>query len=217
MPGYPIELDLTGRTALVVGLGAVGRRRAAGLLEAGARVLGVDPAARAPAIGAEAEGYEVRAEPYRPGHLDGVALALAAATPAVNRRVVADAKGRGIWINSASDPAASDFRLPATWRDGPLTLTVATDGASPALAAALRDRAAAALGPDAAAFAALLAELRPMVRAQVADPDARRRLLAAWADPCWLDRWADAGPEAVRAALLAALEAGAEEGPGTAT
>ena len=43
MPPYPIELDLTGRTALVVGLGAVGCRKAVGLVEAGARVVGVDP------------------------------------------------------------------------------------------------------------------------------------------------------------------------------
>ena len=43
MPGYPIELELRDRTVLVVGLGAVGRRKAAGLARAGARVIGVDP------------------------------------------------------------------------------------------------------------------------------------------------------------------------------
>ena len=56
MPGYPIELDLAGRTALVVGLGAVGRRKAAGLVEAGARVVGVDPAAGAIAVPARGRG-----------------------------------------------------------------------------------------------------------------------------------------------------------------
>jgi siroheme synthase-like protein len=42
---YPIELNLSGRWTLVVGLGKVGRRKAAGLLAAGARVVGLDPAA----------------------------------------------------------------------------------------------------------------------------------------------------------------------------
>ncbi|WP_435011468.1 precorrin-2 dehydrogenase/sirohydrochlorin ferrochelatase family protein [Tundrisphaera lichenicola] len=156
MPTYPIELDLTGRLALVVGLGAVGRRKASGLLESGARVLGIDPAVLEAPI-----GVELRVEPYRAGHLEGVSLAFAAATAEVNRWVVADARRLGVWVNSASDPGSGDFALPATWRDGPLTLTVSTSGASPALASALRDRAKMALGASAGALAAILAESGP--------------------------------------------------------
>jgi precorrin-2 dehydrogenase len=200
MPGYPIELDLTGRTALVVGLGAVGRRKAVGLVEAGGRVVGVDPGPiEIPA------GVELRAEPYRAEHLAGAILAFAAATAEVNRQVVADARRLGIWVTSASDPGSGDFTLPATWRDGPLTLTVSTSGASPSLASALRDRAARALGPSAGGLAAILAELRPEVLARVADPAARRRLLAEAADPRWLDLHDAEGAEATRRALRVAL------------
>jgi precorrin-2 dehydrogenase/sirohydrochlorin ferrochelatase len=201
MPGYPIELDLCGRTVLVVGLGAVGRRKAAGLLAAGARVVGIDPAATdVPA------GVEVRAEPYRPAQLEGISLAVAAASPEVNRQVVADARRLSIWVSSASDPDEGDFIIPAVWRSGPLLLTVSTSGASPALAAALRDRAAAVLGP-AAGLAAILAELRPEVLARLGDdPDARRRVLADWADPRWLDLCRTDGPDAVRRALIRTME-----------
>jgi siroheme synthase-like protein len=201
MPPYPIELDLTGRVALVVGLGAVGRRKASGLVEAGARVIGVDPRAE----GGPA-GVEVRREPYRAGHLEGACLAFAAATAEVNGLVVADARRAGVWVSSASDPASGDFTLPAVWRDGPVTLTVSTSGASPALAALLRDRAADVLGPAAAGLASILAELRPLALARVADPEARRRLLAGWADPRWLAVWESEGPEAVRREFLRALE-----------
>ena len=48
---------------------------------------------------------------------------------------------------AAAHAEAGDFTLPAVWRSGPLMLTVSTSGASPALARALRDRAAEALGP----------------------------------------------------------------------
>ena len=126
----------------------------------------------------------------------------AAATAAVNRRVVADARRAGVWVCSASDPDAGDFTVPAVWRDGPLTLTVATAGASPALAAALRDRAAEALGPAAAGLAALLAELRPEVspawpRARGAPPPPGRLGRPALARP--LAR--PSGPDAVRRRL----------------
>jgi siroheme synthase (precorrin-2 oxidase/ferrochelatase) len=93
-------------------------------------------------------------------------------------------------------------------------LSVSTSGASPALAAALRDRAAEVLGPAAAGLAALLAELRPLVRARVADSEMRRRLLTEWADPSWLDRWRSEGPEAVRRALLMRLDDAPRQHPG---
>lgn len=209
MPTYPIELDLTGRLAVVVGLGAVGLRKASRLVEAGARVVGVDPGA----IKA-GPGVEWRAEPYQAGHLAGASLAFGAAPAEVNRRVVADARGLGIWVNSASEPGSGDFALPATWREGPLTLTVSTSGASPALASALRDRAAAALGPAAGGLAALLAELRPEVLARVADPGDRRRALAEAADPRWLDLYLAEGAGAARRALRVALGLDPPGGPG---
>jgi siroheme synthase-like protein len=207
MPAYPIELDLRGRTVLVVGLGTVGRRKAAGLVASGARVIGVDPAPNdAPA------GVEIRAAPYHPDLLDGVRLVIASAPPAVNRQVVEDARKMGIWVSSASDPDEGDFTLPAVWRSGPLVLTVSTSGASPALASALRDRAAEALGTEAGGLTALLAELRPEVLTRLADhPEARRRLLAGWADPRWLDLWRTDGPEAVRRVLMEAIEGAASD------
>ena len=203
MSGYPIALDLRGRRALVVGLGTVGRRKAVGLLAAGASVLGVDPRARALEVPA---GVEARAEPFQAEHLEGIALVLASATPEINRRVVAEARALGIWVSAASGPDRGDFTIPAVWRAGRLTLTVSTGGASPALAAALRDRAAEALGPASAGLVALLAELRPLAIARLDDPERRRRLLAAWADPRWLETWANDGPEAVRRGLLRALD-----------
>ncbi len=200
--GYTIELDLRDRTALVVGLGEVGRRKALGLLKAGARVIGVDPAAD-PRI----DGLDLRAEPYRVEHLAGVSLAFATGPPALNRQVVADAKRAGVWVNSASEPLAGDFKVPAVWQTGSLTLTVSTGGASPALAAALRDRAATALGASAAGLAAILAEMRPIVLSRLADdPEARRRLMADWADPRWLDLYARDGPEGVRREIIRVLD-----------
>ena len=74
--------------------------------------------------------------------------------PAVNASVAADATARGIWVNSADDPANCTFTLPAVARDGPVTVAVGTGGASPALASHLRGEVEAWLAEIGAADAA---------------------------------------------------------------
>lgn len=206
MRGYSINLNLNGRTVLVVGLGRVGRRKARTLREAGARVIGVDPAAGS--LDPDAvSGIELVAESYSSQHLQGVCLVIAAGPAEINRQVVADARRMGVWVCSSSEPEEGDFTVPAVWTSGPLVVAVSTSGASPALARVLRDQAAAALGPAAAGLTELLAELRPLVLERLADPLARRRVFEKWAEPRWLSLWTEQGPDAVRQALERLIEA----------
>ncbi|HYH65741.1 MAG TPA: NAD(P)-dependent oxidoreductase [Urbifossiella sp.] len=202
---FPVTLDLTGRTVVVVGGGAVGRRKATAVAAAGAHVLLVDPTG---CPGTAVPGLSVRTEDYSPAHLTGAALVFACATPEVNARVVADGRALGVWVNSATDPAGGDFTLPAVHAVGRLTLAVATGGASPALARRVRDRLAGQFDAAFAAWVELLNEVRGQVLVTVADPARRRQLLDDFADWPWLDRVRAEGVAAVRAAMLAAVGSG---------
>jgi precorrin-2 dehydrogenase/sirohydrochlorin ferrochelatase len=195
---FPVTLDLRGRTVVVVGYGAVGRRKAAAAEAAGAVVRAIDPAVN---------------EPYRPDHLVGAALVFACAPPAVNARVVADCRARNVWVNAASDPEAGDFALPAVLRAGELSVAVSTGGAAPALARRVRDRLAGQFDAAFAAWVDLLNEVRGEVLAAVPDDSRRRELLDAFADWPWLDRLRAEGVEAVRAAMRECVRAQAAAAP----
>lgn len=207
---FPVTLDLTGRTVVVVGGGAVGRRKAGAARAAGAVVRVIDP--RPPA---DPAAWDWVAEPYCPEHLAGACLVFACATPEVNAAVVADAQVRGVWVNSATDPGGGDYHLPAVVRRGGLTLAVGTGGASPALARRIREKLEAEYDAAFGAWVHLLNELRPEVLAAVPDMDARRALLDALADWPWLERLRAEGVEAVRAAMRATIRASrGPSGPG---
>ncbi len=200
---FPLFVNLRDRLCLVVGGGAVGLRKAAALREAGARVRLVSLEPRPPDLSADVDWL---AEPYRPAHLDGVALAVAAASPGVNRQVVAEARARGIWVNSATDPEGGDAFFPATLQRGDLAIAVGTGGHAPALARQVRDRLAEQFDETFALWIALLGELRPLVLERVPAPQ-RRAVLERLCDWAWLERLRRDGAEAIREAMRAAVDA----------
>jgi precorrin-2 dehydrogenase len=201
----PLFLNLTGRLGVVVGGGRVARRKATALREGGAevRLVCLEPM---PA-GEEAPGLEWRTEPYRAEHLDGANLVFAAAVPEVNRRVVADAGARGLWVNCADDPQGSDFYMPAVVRRGGLTIAIGTSGAAPALAHEIRVLLENQFDEAFGRWVGLLAELRSLVLDQIPEPDRRRALLERLCRWEWLERLRRQGEAAVRAAMLAEVAA----------
>lgn len=179
---YPLLLELEGRRVVVVGGGAVGERKVEGLLAVGAVVTVVSPDVTKGLTALAAAGrIALVPRPYRDGDLEGAALVFTAlGDPRATAGVAGEARRRSIWLNAADDPAHCTFILPAVVRRGPLTISVASGGATPALTRALREHLEGALGPEWAALAELAADARRELRAsgRAADGETWRRALA---------------------------------------
>jgi precorrin-2 dehydrogenase/sirohydrochlorin ferrochelatase len=180
---YPVFLEVGGRRSLVVGGGPIAERKIEGLLAAGAAVTVVSPTLT-PRLEALVAARTIRHEPraYAPGDLAGFDLGFAATDDGVvNEALAGEGRRLGIWVNAADDAAHSDFILPAIVRRGPLTIAVATDGTSPALARAVRDDLERHFGPEYAELAVLVGDVRRELRARHRAPNAEtwRRALDA--------------------------------------
>jgi len=177
---YVIALRLMGRRCVVVGGGEVAERKVEALLECGGMVEVISPTLRPRLERWVAEGRIQHAgREFRPAHLEGVWLVIAATDdPAVNRQVAGEAERRGLLVNVVDGPEAGNFHVPALLRRGDLTIAISTGGRSPSLAQHLRRELEGRYGPEYAALVALLGELRPVVRQRLRDPQARRQVWA---------------------------------------
>lgn len=144
----PVALNLNDRLCLIAGAGSVAARKCRVLLEHGARVRVVSLSFSEDAVWSDAQ-VECIAAPYASHHLQGAAICLAATSDrVVNRRICEEARAASIWALNASDPEQCDWILPATLRRGAFTVSFATDGVFPALAAHVKRASAALYGEE---------------------------------------------------------------------
>ena len=169
MQHYPLFLNITEKDVLVVGAGAVGRRKVASLLSCSPRAVVVVDPGLTPAVARElAASGAVRchARKFMPEDVAGKALVFAATgNREVNALVAELCRERKIFCNIADAPDKSDFFVPARVEIQGITLAVSTGGHSPALARRLRAELEAWLGTRYAGLLSLLSRLRPLLLA----------------------------------------------------
>ena len=177
---YPISVNLEARRCLVVGGGRVAERKIKTLLRHGAKVRLISPEAtptlQRRAQNAEIEWKQARYEAGGTDDLNGVFLVMACTdNKTVNAKVMCDAQNRNLLMLCADDPDAGNFVSPAQITRGELVLTVSTNGASPTLAAVLRERLEAEFGPEWAELVEIIGRQREFVKT---NPDEAERKAA---------------------------------------
>jgi precorrin-2 dehydrogenase/sirohydrochlorin ferrochelatase len=154
----PLAFKLDGVEVLVIGAGQVGARKAAQLVEAGARVTVISEEV----LATLPDGVtRVENRRYSRGDLRSYFLVVSATgDPLVNDVVVEEAREERLWLNVVDDPERSSFYFMALHRQGDVTVAVSTDGAAPALAQAVRALVAEALPSNLASVASTLRDER---------------------------------------------------------
>jgi uroporphyrin-III C-methyltransferase / precorrin-2 dehydrogenase / sirohydrochlorin ferrochelatase len=177
-PYYPMMLDLDGRTAVVIGGGAIATQKTRELVAARASVRVVSPDVSAELIEmARAGSLTIERRPYRNGDLAGAAIAIAATDDGyVNGSIWEEACTRNVPLNAVDDVEHCHFIAPSVHRTGDITVTVSTAGQCPALAVRLRERLSALVRREHAEFARIAGSLRVEIARRVPDIGARRRL-----------------------------------------
>lgn len=150
MPMYPVSLDITGKLCVVVGGGNVAARKVRGILSAGGRVRIISPerTARLDALVGRS-GIEWRQKAFDVDDLAGAFLVFAATdNPAVQNTIVQAARARNLLVNVADSPDRCDFQIPAVLRRGDLSISIATNGTTPAVAAMVRKQLEELIGEE---------------------------------------------------------------------
>ena len=173
---FPIFADLRGRTVLVVGGGAVARRKVLALLDARARVVVGAPWLEPQlAVLADAGEIEHLAGVFQAEWLDTAWFVIAATDDAaINRAVAAASHARRLWVNVVDDAETSSVHLPARVERGPLQIAISSGGGAPMLARQVRERLEAQFDDSLGAMAQLLTRWRQRIRARLPDLSARR-------------------------------------------
>ena len=197
----PLFHDFSGSTVLVFGGGRVGARKARRFARE-ARTVVVSPDFGDREFGGAERVRAVPGPMAVPGWFDRADPALAVAATddgQVNDAIARAARERGVLLNRADrstddDPAESDADsdsdgndgdewarevvVPATVRDDPVTLAVATGGRSPALSRHLRERFEEEFA-GAGAMAELSGQLRTELRERGVAPSERQAAIRA--------------------------------------
>lgn len=188
MAYFPFFMDVSAGDGLIVGGGRVALRKIEKMLEFDARLT-----VCAPSLLPEIEaipGLTLLRRPFEPSMAEGKLFVISATgDSALNRRISALCREKGIPVNVADDRDACTFLFPALVKRGPLSIGISTGGASPSAAVYWKDLIARSIPPDVGEMLEYLDSLRDAVKQSVPGERDRAALFAALFQRCLAEGW----------------------------
>jgi len=175
---YPIFLDISQRTCLIIGGGQVARRKVESLLEHEAKVIVVSPGADQ-LIEKWAEGKRIiyKNREFLEEDLNEVDITfITTDNPILNSSISKLCRKKGILVNAVDDPTNCDFFVPSVVRRNSLILAISTEGKSPMFAKKMRQQLEHIISPEYGEFVDLLGEYREWLKENVRSIEDRKML-----------------------------------------
>ena len=173
---YPINLNLENKQCLVIGAGVVAERKIKRLLEYGVNVTVVSPNFSR-GINMLAKKDRIRLIQRRVNLKDirGKFLVISAAGERrVNSLVSKYCKESNILVNVVDSPSECNFILPSVVKRGNLTISISTEGISPALAKKIRQDLGEKFGTEYEKLLKIMKKIRPEALKKIKDDKKRK-------------------------------------------
>lgn len=175
---FPLILDLTGKSCLVVGGGEVATRRIESLLHAHAEITVIAPeVSQEIAEWSQLGKVSWQQVAYSSQAVTAYTLVVAATDhPEVNYAIWEAVHNAGGWINIVDRPDLCNFIVPSMVQRGKLMIAISTSGASPGLSRKIRKKVEAEYGLEYESYVEFLAQIRQRVMQTVTSAGVRKQI-----------------------------------------
>ena len=176
---YPIYLRrLNERKTVIVGGDWEAEGKIKDFLDRGAWLTVISPELNEPLQEWADEGhFEWIPRQYKYGDFEGASVAIVAEFEGdINKIAYKEAKQRNILINVMDDLPHANFAFGSIVKQGPLTISISTGGAAPALAVRLRQRFEKEFGKEYGEFLEFMQSLRKPMKKHIDEFDTRKKL-----------------------------------------
>ena len=162
---YPIFINMSKRSCVVVGGGKVALRKINDLLEAGAKVTVVAETPDTAIVDLAQKGkIKLFRRLFKPEDIENAFLVFTATDDdSVNAEIAGIAKKYGALVNVVDNPQYCDFFSGAVVKRGPLRIAISTSGCSPGIAAEIRRELNELYNESFASFLQIVGEMRQYV------------------------------------------------------
>jgi precorrin-2 dehydrogenase/sirohydrochlorin ferrochelatase len=187
MDYYPIQLNLKGKQAIIIGGGKVAQRKLAGLLDTGVQITVVSPEITDKIQEYCRSGKVIwKQKSFTGDDLEKMFLVIAATNDPETNKAVKRFVSTHQLLLMVDDPEESDFILPSVMNRGRLTLTVSTSGASPILTKKIKQDLSRQYGPEYQEYVDFLYQCRKWILDKVKDDKTKQQLLTKITEPSFL-------------------------------